>query len=366
MALRSLPALLVACRRADHTIPPRFSISKMGTPLKIGFVALNDCAPLLMARELDLFSKYGVEVELSREVGWATIRDKVLYGELDAAHAVAGLAFSCTLGIGCVARECLSGLVLNLHGNAITLSNAIFNPRVPAAEGLRLAIEQASERRLVFGVASPYSSHNFILCEWLRRCGVDPASQVEIVTVPPPQMHSNLLAGNLDGYCVGEPWNSLAVMRRTGWCVATSAELAPRHPEKILLVRRRFAEEQHAQHVAVIAALIESCAFCDRPENRERVIETLALPQNVDGPVHALRKSMCGTFDYGHGRIEKDSDFHVFSRFNANEPTIEKGQWVLEQMSACRLLDETTAPPELIARTFRADLFHEARGLVRE
>src|SRR4051812_7865125 len=259
-------------------------------PLRVGYVPLNDAAPLIMAQELGIFAKYGVEVELSREFGWATIRDKGLYGELDAAHAVAGLVFAATLGIGCVARPCVTGLVLNLHGNAITLSNELRAHGVHDAATLRREVERTrGKRRMIFGVASLYSSHNFVLREWLRRAGIDPVSDVEIVTVPPPQMHDNLRAGNVDGYCVGEPWNSLAVMRRTGWCVATSAELAPRHPEKVLMTRATFAAQRPAEHTALMAALLEACAFCDRPENRERVMEALAQPAYLDAPIHALR-----------------------------------------------------------------------------
>ncbi len=189
--------------------------------------------------------------------------------------------------------------MLNLHGNAITLVNALRLHGIHDAETLRAEIERTRGKRLfTFGVASAFSSHNFVLQEWLRLAGIDPCNDVEIVTVPPPQMFPNLRAGNLDGYCVGEPWNSLAVMSRAGWCVATSAELSPRHPEKVLMVPRDFAECRAAEHLALIAALIEACEFCDRPENRERIIETLAQPGYVDAPIHALRMSMKGTFNF--------------------------------------------------------------------
>jgi ABC-type nitrate/sulfonate/bicarbonate transport system substrate-binding protein len=155
------------------------------------------------------------------------------------------------------------------------------------------------------------------------------------------------------------------VLRRTGWCVATSAELAPRHPEKVLLTRASFAAERPAEHIALMAALLEACAFCDRPENRERVMEALAQPAYLDAPIHALRMSLNGTFDYGHGRVEKDRHFHIFSRDGANRPTAEKAEWVLRQMAASGLLDGRDAlPAGLIERSFRMDLFDEAERLV--
>jgi ABC-type nitrate/sulfonate/bicarbonate transport system substrate-binding protein len=336
-------------------------------PLRVGFVPLTDCAPLVMAHELGLFEKYDLAVKLSREVGWATVRDKIVYGELDSAHAVAGLVFVCSFGLGAPPTDCLTALVLNLHGNAITLSNELRACGVQDGKTLKLEIERTrGKRTFTFGVAFPFSSHNFILCEWLRTAGIEPRVDVEIVTVPPPQMFPNLRAGNLDGYCVGEPWNSLAVMRRAGWCVATSAELAPLHPEKVLMVRRDFAEEREAEHLALVAALIEACAFCDQPENRERVMETLAHPEYLDAPIRALRMSMNGTFDFGYGRIKEDADFNVFSRHGANEPTTEKGEWVLEQMCASGALkDPTLIPPHSVAELFRADIFHRASRLIK-
>jgi ABC-type nitrate/sulfonate/bicarbonate transport system substrate-binding protein len=352
---------------ARHTITRTAKRRSPGRTLRLGYVPLNDAAPLIMACELGLFARHGVEVELSREVGWATVRDKVLYGELDAAHAVAGLVFAATLGIGSIARPCLTGLVLNLHGNAITLSNELRERGVHDGPSLRREIARTRRsRRYVFGAASLYSSHHFVLREWLRLAGIDPARDVDIVTVPPPQMYENLRAGHVDGYCVGEPWNSLAVLRRTGWCVATSAELAPRHPEKVLLVRSDFAANRGEEHLALIAALIEACAFCDRPENRERVMEALAQPEYLDAPIQALRMSMSGTFDFGHGRIEKDRDFHIFARGDANRPTREKGEWVLQQMSGSGLIEDATAlPTDLISHGFRTDLYDEAQRLVK-
>jgi ABC-type nitrate/sulfonate/bicarbonate transport system substrate-binding protein len=336
-------------------------------PLRLGFVPLNDCAPIVMAHELGLFERYGLVVKLSREIGWATVRDKIVYGELDAAHAVAGLVFVCSFGLGALRTDCLTALVLNLHGNAITLSNELRACGVHDGKTLKFEIERTrGKRRFTFGVAFAYSSHNFILCEWLRAAGIEPQVDIEIVTVPPPQMFPNLQAGNLDGYCVGEPWNSLAVMRRAGWCIATSAELAPLHPEKVLLVRRDFAEEREAEHLALIAALIEACEFCDRPENRERVMETLAQPEYLNAPIRALRMSMNGTFDFGHGRIKKDADFNVFSHRGANEPTKEKGEWVLRQMCASGALkDPTLIRPDSITELFRADIFHQAKQLIK-
>ena len=191
--------------------------------------------------------------------------------------------------------------------------------------------------------------------------GIDPGRDVRIVIVPPRQVFSNLRAGYLDGYCAGEPWNSLAVLTGKGWCAATSADIAPLHPEKVLMVRRDFAEGESAAHLALVAALQEACRFCDRPENRERIMETLAEPHYIDAPIQALRMSMAGTFDFGHGRVEKMPGFHLFHRHGANVPSLVRAQWVLDQMRACHLLpDPALVDDQAAAETFRLDLFEAA------
>ncbi len=339
----------------NHHIRPR--------PLRLGFVALSDSAPVIMAKELGLYAKYGLAVELHREVGWATIRDKIIYGELEAAHAPAGMVVAASCGLGSVQAECLTGLVMSLNGNAITLSQALWKKGVRDGRTLRKAIEQNDEP-FTFGAVHACSSHTFLLREWLRSQHIEPDRDVRIVIVPPAQVYANLKAGHLDGYCVGEPWNSLAVLTRTGWCVATSEEIAPRHPEKVLMVRRSFAERSHREHLALIAALLEASAFCARPENRERLMETLAQPEYVGAPIQALRMGMAGKFDYGHGRVEKHPAFHLFAGEDVNEPTREKAEWVIGYLLSSGLVeDPSLVPRERAGDWFREDLFHQATKL---
>jgi ABC-type nitrate/sulfonate/bicarbonate transport system substrate-binding protein len=347
---------------AANTLPVRMPKNTIvrSRPLRLGFVALCDCAPIVMAQELGLYRKYGLAVELQREVGWATIRDKIVYGELDAAQAPAGLVVAASCGLGSIQVDCLAGLVLNLHGNAITLSQALWKKGVRDGRSLRREIAHR-DSRLTFGVVHAYSSHHFLLRQWLRAHDIEPERDVRIVVVPPAQVHGNLQAGHLDGYCAGEPWNSLAVLTKSGWCPATSEEIAPRHPEKVLMVRRAFAECSEREHLALIAALHEACAFCARPENRERLMETLAQAAFVGAPIEALRMSMAGTFDYGNGRVEKQPTFHLFAGENANAPTREKAEWVVRNLlTSGAVKDPTLVPLERAGDWFRADLFQQA------
>ena len=333
--------------------------------LRLGFVPLTDCAPLVMAHELGLFTKHHLEVELHREIGWASMRDRMVFGELEAAHALAAMPFAATLGLGSIVRECVTGLVLNLHGNAITLSRELRDKGVRDARTLRAEIERArGSKTYTFGVVFKYSSHHFLLRQWLAGAGINPDKDVRIVVVPPPSMFTNLKFGNLDGYCVGEPWNSIAVQAGIGWCPITSAQLAPGHPEKVLMVTRDFAETHHREHVRLVAALLEACAFCDAPENHEQLVSTLARPQYVNAPPEALRRGLAGPFDFGFGRTEQLPQFNVFSRLEANEPSAEKSAWVLNHLLNCGPLPDRPMPSAaVLRRIFRADIFHEARKL---
>lgn len=319
-----------------------------------------------MARELDLFKKHGVSVRLSREIGWATIRDKIVYGELDAAHALAAMPFAASFGLGSIPCDCLTALVLNLNGNAITLSNDLWMRGVRDPRTLRQEIENARGKKIyTFGVVFSFSSHSFLLRQWLTAGGIDPDQDVRIVTVPAPSMFENLKSGNLDGYCVGEPWNSVAVQAGIGWCATTSLELAPFHPEKVLMVRRQFAEEREAEHLALVAAIIEACAFCDRMENREQVVATIAYPKYVRASVEALRGSLMGSFDFGNGRVETLPDLHVFSRHDANEPSTVKAAWILRHLFSSGAVKNRTAA-QAGTEVFRPDLFQQAKQLVTD
>ncbi len=333
--------------------------------MRLGFVPLTDCAPLVMAQELGLFKKYGLRVALTRELGWATIRDKVIHGELDAAHAVAGMPVAATLGLNSIACDCLTALVLNLHGNAITLSTALWNRGIRDGQRLRAEIQRTrGEKVFTFGVVYSFSSHNYLLRNWLTAAGIQPDRDVRIVVVPPAQMVTNLKAGHLDGFCVGEPWNSLAVRAGEGCVVAVSAELDPLHPEKVLMVRREFAERREQEHLALIAALLEACAYCDQPENHREMIPILARPQYVNVSEEVLRYGLSGPFALTKKDARSISDFCIFHRHDANEPSADKAGWVMRNLRTSGLCkDATQLNSALGRRIFRADIFSQAQTL---
>jgi ABC-type nitrate/sulfonate/bicarbonate transport system substrate-binding protein len=339
-------------------MPSRFASS---SALRLGFIALTDAAPLVAAEEIGFFTRHGLKVELRREVGWATIRDKVVYGELEAAHALAPLLWATQLGLGCGATDVCTGLVLSLHGDAITLSTRLRAAGVTDEASLHAeALRRRGENKLTFGVVSLYSMHHLLLRQWLRAARLDPERDVRIAVVPPAQMVRNLAAGTLDGYCSGEPWNTLAVQEGKGWCPARSATLAPGHVEKVLLVRTAFVRERAAEHQALIAALTAAAAWCDEPENRDTLAAMLAAPRYLNVPARVLAPSLQGRFATGLGPVESVPDFHIFSRGDANAPTVARATSLQNELVAAGLVPRALAQPGLPQRLFREDLYREA------
>ncbi|HWA09859.1 MAG TPA: CmpA/NrtA family ABC transporter substrate-binding protein [Opitutaceae bacterium] len=341
--------------------PPPAARSGPARPpsLRVGFIPLTDAAPLIAARELGIFARHAVRVELTREVGWATIREKIVYGELDAAHALAPMLWGTQLGIGGMPCEVLTALVLNLHGNALTLAHALRPADVNDAASLQALIRaRHREQQLTFGVVSPLSSHHLLLRQWIASAGLHPDRDVRVVTVPPAQMFRNLAAGTVDGYCVGEPWNSLAVQKGAGWCVAWSAALRPGHVEKVLMVTRRLAEKRPDEHAALVAALVEACAWCDEPRNRPTLAEILSGAPYLNLPPRVILPALLGRFDCGLGRVEHVPDFHIFHRGNANVPAAAKAAALQRDLIAAGLLSRPDSG--LPHRLFREDLFHAA------
>ncbi len=331
--------------------------------LTIGFVPTIDCAVLIAARELCLFEKRGLSVRLSKEIGWATIREKLLHGELHAAHAPASMAFAIHCGIGTQARPCLTAFVLSLNGSAITLSTELWQAGVRDAASLGALIrEQRGSRIFRFGATLKLGTQSSDLRRWLRSGGIDPERDIAIPIVPPSIIHRQLAEGHLDGFCAAEPWNSMLTATGAGWVVATSAEIAPQQPEAVLLVLEEFAEERSTEHLAIVAALSEASRFCDDRDSRLELIRMLALPRNLDVPEAVLASSLLGPFDTGREQREI-ADLIVFHLGGANVPDRMKARRVFDQVRAlpasqgCRALR-----PDVMSRVFREDLFHLAQG----
>jgi two-component system, oxyanion-binding sensor len=332
------------------------------TALRLGFLPENDCAPAVVAYEFGIFEQLGLKVELQREVSCAGLRDRIVGGDIDAAIAPATLPFVLSLGLDFEQCACVSGLMVSLQGNAITVARKLWDRGVHDVASLRARIyKDWGKHTYTFGVVFPYSPQYFLLCDWLRSAGLAPHSQVRIVVVPAEQMFPMLELGYLDGFCCGEPWNSVAVESGKGMCLTTSAQLAPLHPEKALIVQSSFAARHAETHERLIAALLEAGRICERPAQREQLCALLARPEYVNAPADCIRQGLFGPFDAADRRVQNLHGLNVLSAHHANEPSGEHAAWATNHLWDFLNLKRADAPgvrrPNYI---YRRDIFRSA------
>lgn len=326
---------------------------------------MTDCATLLVADSLGFFNKYDLQVELCREAGWATVREKMLNAELDAAHAPASMVFEMTCGLDVVSVPAITGFVMALNGNAITLSNELWELGVRDASSLKQVIDERKDHKIfTFAGVLNYSSQNYQIRKWLKSGGIDPDKDVRIAIVPPPLVFSNLEKGFLDGYCVAEPWSSIGIIKDQGWCVKLSAELDPGHIEKVFMVREDFDRDHHEEHLKLICALLDAAEYCDKPENREDVARILSQKKYLNVSYDALKSALVGPFNMGKCRENNNADTIIFERNNACVPTEDKSRWVLDEIMGNHLEKGKRNEMEgVLSRVFREDIFYEAKAL---
>lgn len=312
----------------------------------------------MVAQEFGLFKQQGLEVELHNQVSWKHVHDNIVHGGLDAAQAPATLPFLINLGLTPEKAQCVTGLVLSLQGNGITVSRELWRLGVHDATTLRERLWTDRNRKIyIFGTTCPLSPQYALLCHWLKSAKVPPYTEVRIESVPPEQMFPLLKLGYLDGYCAGEPWTTVAVQSGVGACIATSATLAPLHPEKVLMVRQDFADKRPEEHERLIAALVEACWVCEQPENRATICRLLAQPRFVNAPVECLEPGIVGPFGPEDTQIRPLYSANIFFRGRANEPSAAKGGWLTGRLF--NFLRWQTRPSAL-DRVFRPDIFARA------
>ncbi len=341
----------------------------------LGFVPLTDCAPLVVAREKGFFERHGLDVELSREASWATVRDKVAVEAIDGAQMLAAMPLAATLGLGGFRTPMVVGLSMNLNGNSVTLSTELWSEIEAHATGplegaaaigaaLRRAIELRAGRlqpRLRFAVTFPYSSHNYLLRYWLSSAGIDPDQDVRLVVVPPPRMVEHLLEGAIDGYCVGAPWGQRAVDLGVGRVVLSTHEIWNCHPEKVFGTTRSWAERHPNTHQALVMALIEACRWLDEPANRSTAARLVATPDYVDAPVELVSATLNGQVLVSSGLAPRSfPDFHVFFRYAATFPWRSQALWTLAQMRRWGQLADGVDLEATADAVYRPDIYRAA------
>ncbi|WP_407951133.1 CmpA/NrtA family ABC transporter substrate-binding protein [Permianibacter fluminis] len=301
------------------------------TRVQVGFIPLTDCASVIVASQMGFDKKYGIEIVPNKEASWAAVRDKLVNGELDAAHVLYGLVYGVHLGIGGSKKDMAVLMNLNHNGQAITLSNQLNEQGVRDGESLAKHI-QKNPREYTFAQTFPTGTHAMWLYYYLASIGVHPFQDVKTIVVPPPQMVANMRVGNMDGFCVGEPWNARAIFDKIGFTLATSQDIWTDHPEKVLGCTAAFVQQHPNTARALTAALLEASRFIDDPRNRATVAKLIAGKAYVNAPAEVIESRFLGQYDNGIGRRWQDPNYMKF--YNDGQvtfPYLSDGMWFLTQ-----------------------------------
>lgn len=351
--------------------------------VRIGFIPLVDAAILVAAKELDFAAVEGVDLELCRETSWSNIRDKVAFGLFEGAHMLAPLPIAMRLGLGSVAHEAVAPFVLNVNGNAISVSRELASamadvlPDTPVnddsktdqklnrlAVGVR-ALNRRRDSLLAFGVPFPFSCHAYELRHCLAHAGLEIGREVEIVVVPPPLMVDALRAGKLDGFCVGEPWSSVAVDARLAEVVLPGAAVWQFAPEKVLGLRQEWVGSNRETLFALLRALHKAAVWADRKENHVTLSELLAREAYLDLPAEIIERALNGRLTLSpDGRQGVFEDFLVLQRKATTFPWRSFALWIYAQMVRAGQVAHTPERLAAVRQVFRPDLYREALGPV--
>ncbi|MGL5448151.1 MAG: CmpA/NrtA family ABC transporter substrate-binding protein [Rhabdaerophilum sp.] len=345
--------------------------------IRLGFMPLLDAAIPIIAAEMGFAEKHGIAIELVRETSWANIRDRLAIGHFEAAHALAPMPIAAALGLTPFEAPLIAPMVLGLGGNAITVSEALWSEMrlvAPSAHvndpremGLALRSVIAARAKaglppLVFAVVHPFSSHNYELRYWLAGCEIDPDRDMRIAIVPPPFMPDALASGRVDGFCVGEPWNTRAARLLVGRIILTKAAIWHNSPEKVLALNADWASAKSELANQLLMAMIEAARWCGAPENRAQLAALLGRPDRLDVPAADLLPALEGQIGMADGRTHAIPDMLVFADNQANMPWKDHALWYLAQMQRW---GQTKPGPTEVARvlaSFRPDLYRQAAG----
>lgn len=362
--------------------------------LTFGFIKLTDMAPLAIAKELGYFEDEGLFVTIEAQSNWKNVLDRVIDGQLDGSHMLAGQPVAAGAGFGRQA-ELVTPFSMDLNGNGITVSNDVWakmKPNIPIgedgspvhpikADALVPVINEYKNdgRPFKMGMVFPVSTHNYEIRYWLAAAGINPGfytkgniqgqvdADVLLSVTPPPQMPATLEAGTIYGYCVGEPWNQQAVFKGIGVPVTTNYDIWKNNPEKVFVMTKSFVEKYPNTAVAVTKALIRAGKWLDTPGNRPKAVGILSMPEYVGADSVVIANSMTGTFEFEKGQKRSMPDFNVFYRYNATYPYYSDGIWFLTQMRRWGQIPERKPEEwyhETIKNIYRPDIWKKAAEML--
>ncbi|WP_133645883.1 CmpA/NrtA family ABC transporter substrate-binding protein [Paraburkholderia flava] len=332
------------------------------THLRLGFVALSDAAPLVAAKLLEFGHAHGLTLELQRQPSWAAVRDKLIAGDLDAAHALYGLVYGVELGIGGPQTDMAVLTVLNRNGQAITLSNRLADAL--ATHGSLPRALDSLGRNAVFAQTFPTGTHAMWLYHWLAEQHVHPLRDVDSVAIPPPQMVAALAEDRLDGFCVGEPWNSLAEARGLGRTIAYTSEIWPDHPEKVLASRRDFVQRCPNTARALVQTMLEACRWLDDAGHRHEIADWLARPEYIGIETALIAARLGNDAADTLALVPNRLPMRFFDNGRVNYPRADEGAWFITQYARWGMIDARNDGIEIASRVNQTQLYLDAAARV--
>jgi nitrate/nitrite transport system substrate-binding protein len=334
--------------------------------VRIGFIPLTDCASVVMAAVNKFDEKYGIKIIPTKEASWAGVRDKLVNGELDMAHVLYGLIYGVHLGVSGPKKDMAVLMNLNHNGQALTLSKKLADKGAVSAESLA-KVMAADKRDYTFAQTFPTGTHAMWLYYWLASAGINPMKDAKVITVPPPQMVANMRVGNMDGFCVGEPWNHRAIIDGIGITAATTQDVWKDHPEKVLGTTGEFVKKYPNTSRAVIMAVLEAGRWIDAGlQNKNKMAETIADKAYVNTSVDAINQRILGRYQNGLGKTWDDPNHMKF--FNdglVNYPYLSDGMWFLTQHKRWGLLKDHPDYLKVAQAINQTELYKQAAAQVK-
>jgi nitrate/nitrite transport system substrate-binding protein len=334
--------------------------------VKVGFIPLTDCASVVMASVLGFDKKYGIKIVPSKESSWAGVRDKLVNGELDAAHVLYGLVYGVHEGIGGAQKDMAVLMNLNNNGQAITLSKKLADGGAVNGPGLA-KLMQMEKREYTFAQTFPTGTHAMWLYYWLATYGINPMKDAKVITVPPPQMVANMRVGNMDGFCVGEPWNHRAIVDGIGITAATTQDIWKDHPEKVLGTTSDWVAKNPNTARALTAAVLEAGRWIDASlSNKNKMAETIAAKSYVNTSVDVINQRILGRYQNGLGKTWDDPNYMKFYNDGAvNFPYLSDGMWFMTQHKRWGLAKGEPDYMGVAKSVNRIDLYKEAATMAK-
>jgi nitrate/nitrite transport system substrate-binding protein len=331
------------------------------TDVKVSFIALTDCSSVVMANHLGLDKKYGVKIIPTKEASWASIRDKLVNGENDLSHILYGLVYGLQLGIGGQQKDMSVLMTINQNGQAITLSKALYQKGVTDGEKLKSVMDK-EKREYTFAQTFPTGTHAMWLYYWLANYGINPLKDAKVITVPPPQMVANMRSGNMDGYCVGEPWNARAIADGVGFTATTTQDIWQDHPEKVLGTTADFVKKYPNTCRAVTSAVLEASKHIDSSaKSKHDTAEVVSATSFVNTDMNIIQDRMMGRYNNGIGKTWDDQ--HAMKFYNdgyVNFPYLSDGMWFMTQHKRWGLLKDHPNYLEVAKKVNNISIYKQA------